>query len=131
MAFYLDFDYSKGVWFDYPAQPDLKLKLRYLIPSMAVSIREESKNDDGKIDISSFGKNVLKWVIEEWDGFFSGQDKNCTMAEINAENIDKISELDPALVQWILSIVTKRINFGYQDEEVKLEKNLKSSSVSK
>ncbi len=122
MAFYLDYDYSKGEWFDYPDQPELKVKLRYLSPVIMNSMRSEHQDEKGKLKGEEFAMAVLNYTIIGWEGFYTGSGKSASEAKVNSENIQKLFNIDPAIVSWVFSTVTNRKNFDTHTEE-ELTKN--------
>jgi hypothetical protein len=131
MAFYLDFDYSKGEWFEYPEQPELRLKMRYLAPTLLSTLREENKDTKGKLISDDFAIAVLSYVLIAWEGFYEGEAEKAKPADLKRENIKKLFDIDPAIVGWVFSIVTKRRNFDVKNEDDKAVKNSKSSSASR
>lgn len=129
MAFYVDYDYSCGKWFQYPAQPELEFRLRYLSPMKYVALRSEIGDAGGKPDERKLSMSVLLYIIMDWKGIYSGSEGR-DAAALSAENLDKIYAIDPKIINWIVKTAAERTNFQPEEKEEKLRKNSKSSSVS-
>lgn len=129
MAFYIDYDYSKGKWFKYPGQTDLEFKLRYLSPMKYMTLKSETGETEGNDNERKLSMAILKYIIMDWRGFFSGEEGN-EPAAITSENLDKIYTIDPRIIQWAVKTASERTNFQPEEKEEKLRKNSKSSSDS-
>ena len=73
--------FSEGVWFNYPNDPDVRLKIRGVTPRNFMDIHEKSKigkvpvrKDDGKLDYIDDYDNArltwlfFDWMLQEWEG---------------------------------------------------------------
>lgn len=70
----------KGIWVEHPTD-GYSIKARPLYPWKGSEIRDQSRQQDGKIDDAIHNRLLTDWVVEDWKGIHdeTGKKVACTL----------------------------------------------------